>query len=138
MRMASASGDRIDLLAPDWCYPVTKQAGHDVSEDGGLVRAARDGDRAAFGQLYDRYARMIHGILLARVPLHEVNDLVQDVFLTALSRLRSLREPSSFGAWLAAIARNRASDFYRHSRPEDPLEESDAPTELAYGNTESD
>jgi hypothetical protein len=39
-----------------------------------LVRAARDGDRAAFGQLYDRYARVIHGVLLARVPFHQVDD----------------------------------------------------------------
>src|ERR1700737_1917239 len=28
------------------------------------VGAARDGDRAAFGRLYERYARMVHGILL--------------------------------------------------------------------------
>ena len=33
-----------------------------------LARAAREGDRAAFGELYARYARMVHGILLARVP----------------------------------------------------------------------
>lgn len=33
-----------------------------------LVRAARRGDRIAFGELYSRHARMVHGILLARVP----------------------------------------------------------------------
>jgi hypothetical protein len=32
------------------------------------VDAARRGDRAAFGRLYDRYARMVHGILLAPPP----------------------------------------------------------------------
>ena len=32
-------------------------------EEDSLVGAARDGDRAAFGRLYDRYARMVHGIL---------------------------------------------------------------------------
>ena len=36
-----------------------------------LVRAASLGDRAAFGELYSRYARMIHGTLLARVPAAE-------------------------------------------------------------------
>jgi len=49
-------------------------------DDTSLVLAARDGDRAAFGRLYDRYARMVHGVLLARVPVDEVDDLVQDFF----------------------------------------------------------
>jgi len=87
-----------------------------------FVNAARSGDRAAFGRLYDRYARMVHGVLLAKVPVGEVDDLVQDVFLLALRRLSTLREVGSFGAWLAAIARNRANDFHRRS-PEDQLAE---------------
>ena len=82
----------------------------------GLVTAARDGDREAFGQLYQRYARMVHGVLLARLPRGQVEDLVQDVFLLALKRLDSLRDPARFGGWLAMIARNRATDFHRRSR----------------------
>ncbi len=90
--------------------PVTE-----ISEDASLVLAARDGDRGAFGRLYDRYARMVHGILLGRVPHPEVDDLVQDVFLLALRRLGALRDASAFGGWLAAIARNCANDYHRHS-----------------------
>lgn len=85
----------------------------ELSESSLLVAAARGGDRAAFGCLYDRYARMVHGILLARVPPNEVDDLVQDVFLLALRRLHTLREDSAFGGWLAMITRNRANDYYR-------------------------
>lgn len=80
-----------------------------------LVTSARGGDRRAFGRLYERYAPMVHGILLARVPRSDVSDLVQDVFLQALKRLSSLRDPSTFGAWLATITRNRAVDFHRRS-----------------------
>ncbi len=40
----------------------------EVSEDDGLVRASVAGDQAAFAELYVRYARMVHGVLLARVP----------------------------------------------------------------------
>ena len=87
-----------------------------LSEDVALVAAARAGDRSAFGQLYDRYARMVHGVLLARVPHHEVADLVQDVFLAALRRLDTLRDDGAFGGWLAMIARNRATDFHRRSK----------------------
>jgi RNA polymerase sigma-70 factor, ECF subfamily len=88
------------------------------SGDAALVNAAREGDRAAFGLLYDRYAPMVHGVLLARVPYGAVDDLVQDVFLQALGRLRALRNTSSFGGWIAAIARNRAHDYHRQSRNE--------------------
>jgi RNA polymerase sigma-70 factor (ECF subfamily) len=82
-----------------------------------LVAAARNGDRSAFGGLYERYARMVHGILLARVPPQAVADLVQDVFLAALRRLDTLRDNNAFGGWLATIARNRATDFHRRNPP---------------------
>jgi RNA polymerase sigma-70 factor, ECF subfamily len=94
------------------------------SDDAALVEAARGGDRSAFGRLYDRYARMVHGVLLARVPPGEVDDLTQDVFLAAIPRLGSLRDASRFGAWLAAIARNRANDFFRRAKPTTDLSES--------------
>ncbi len=94
----------------------TVSAWTEDSGDAALAEAARDGDRGAFGLLYDRYARMVHGVLLARVPFSAVDDLVQDVFLQALGRLRSLRDTACFGAWIAAIARNRAHDYHRRSR----------------------
>ncbi len=85
-----------------------------------LVAAARSGDRDAYGRLYDRFAPMVHGLLLARVPRSDVDDLVQDVFLQAMRRLASLRDADAFGGWLAAIARNRARDHWR--RGEDTVE----------------
>ena len=94
-----------------------------ISEDDGLIRAAAAGDRAAFGELYVRYARLVHGILLARVPPAEADDLVQDVFLSAMRQLRGLRTAAAFRGWLCTIARNRATDYFRQSRPEAPLEE---------------
>jgi RNA polymerase sigma-70 factor, ECF subfamily len=132
--MASRSGDRVDLFAEGLgCRPVKEPSAPEVSEDTMLVRDARNGDRAAFGRLYDRYSRMVHGLLLAKVPVREVDDLVQDVFLLALRRLSTLRESGSFGAWLAAIARNRANDYHRHSIPKDQLA-NDAPEEESrYG-----
>lgn len=85
----------------------------EIRDDTRLVEAAREGDRAAFGALYTRYSRMVHGILLARVPWVEVDDLVQDVFLQAMRRLHTLRDAAAFGGWLAMITRNRANDFHR-------------------------
>ncbi len=81
-----------------------------------LVAAAREGDRGAFGRLYERYARMVHGILLGRVPVGEVEDLVQDVFVAAMRQVHTLRDVKCFGGWLATVARNRANDYHRRSR----------------------
>jgi RNA polymerase sigma-70 factor (ECF subfamily) len=97
------------------------------AEDAGLVRRARSGDEGAFGALYALYAPVVHGILLARVPRPEVPDLVQDVFLLALQRLASLRDPAAFGGWLVRIARHRAVDFHRTRRDVVALPEHDLP-----------
>ena len=86
-----------------------------LSEVSVLVEAAQGGDREAFAGLYARHARMIHGILLSRVPRADVEDLVQDVFLLAMQQLPALRERAAFGGWIAAIARNRAADYLRRA-----------------------
>ena len=93
------------------------------SSETSLVERAAAGDADAFGQLYQLYAAMVHGILLARVPFDEVGDLVQDVFLLAFRKLSTLREAERFGAWLAMIARNRAMDFHRRTRETQELSE---------------
>src|SRR5437660_11075765 len=66
--------------------PITETCADDV-----LVSAARAGDRSAFGLLYDRYARMVHGILLCRVPPRDVGVLVPAACLLWPLQTRSLR-----------------------------------------------
>jgi RNA polymerase sigma-70 factor (ECF subfamily) len=104
MLLINPSANAVSELAPEQPVEV------------GLVKAVLDGDREGFGRLYDLYAPLVHGILLARVPRTEVDDLVQDIFLHAFKKLHTLRESSSFGPWIAMIARNRAVDYYRRSR----------------------
>ena len=89
-----------------------------------LVAAAQAGDRSAFGQLYLRYARLVHAIALSRVAVDEAPDVVQDVFVKALRQLPTLHDPAAFGGWIAAIARNTALDAALRSRPPvaDPAE----------------
>ena len=78
-----------------------------------LVVAAQRGDRAAFTRLHALHVRAVHAVLLARVPAGEVDDLVQEVFMTVIARLDDVREPGRFPGWLMAIARNRATDWLR-------------------------
>ena len=93
------------------------------------VRSVAAGDRDAFTRVYAAYGRMVRAVLLGRVPRRDVDDLLQDVFVTAFLRIRELREPASFGAWVATIARNRATDHLRQSREHDEL-----PAELPGGD----
>ena len=81
-----------------------------------LVRTILAGDRDMFGRLYELYAPLVHGVLLARMPRSEVEDVVQDIFLHALRKLHTLRDANAFGPWIAMIARNRAMDFHRRTR----------------------
>lgn len=127
--MNGAATVRGPVLRPTACAAVSADDGHaretrrlgGAGEDAVLVRRAAAGDRAAFGLLYERYARVVHGILLAHTVRADVDDLVHDVFLTALERLATLRDPGAFGAWLAAIARNRARMARRGARDVVPL-----------------
>lgn len=94
---------------------------HHVSADGRirllnvaqLVQAAQAGDRTAFATLYERFSGYVYAILLAQLPHQDAADLVQDVFLHALEKLGSLREPAAFPGWIATIARRRAVDAFR-------------------------
>ena len=86
-----------------------------------LVEAARAGDRGSWTALYQRFSGLVHGVLLARAPRAEVEDLAQDVFLRAYAHLATLRDASAFGPWIAVLARNRARDFQRSARPSEQL-----------------
>jgi RNA polymerase sigma-70 factor, ECF subfamily len=97
------------------------------------IRAAAAGDRDAFSRLYADYVRMVHAILLGRVPHRDVDDLVQEVFMSAYLRLRELRDPAAFGGWLATIARHRAVDYFRQAR-----EQVELPDELPGGQAIED
>ena len=97
-----------------------------------LVRAARAGDRGAFARLYDKYRRMVHGLLLAQAPPGEARDLVQDVFVRALEKLSMLRDPAAFGGWVSMIARNTARSRHRAFRPTVATELSAPPAQPAH------
>ena len=96
--------------------PQAAEQAQETAAEVVLVRAVLDGDRESFARLYDLYAPLVHGILLARVPRAEVDDLVQDIFLHAFKKLHTLRDAAAFGPWIGMIARNRAVDFHRRAK----------------------
>jgi RNA polymerase sigma-70 factor (ECF subfamily) len=88
-----------------------------------LVEQIRHGNQEAFDEFYKIFSPMVHGIILSKVPRDEVSDLVQEVFVTAYTKLHTLREANAVGGWLAMIARNYANDFYRKMKPTEELSE---------------
>jgi len=84
-----------------------------VRTDADLVRAAQAGDVASFEILYARYAPVVHSILIGRLSPADADDVTQNVFITALTKLESLREPAAFAGWIARTARNAAEDHRR-------------------------
>jgi RNA polymerase sigma-70 factor (ECF subfamily) len=96
--------------------PHTESDARVITEIAALVRAASAGDRPAFGVLYERYAPYVHGVLLAHADRDDVQDLLQNVFYRALRQLHTLRDPASFGGWIATLARNEARMHHRSAR----------------------
>ncbi|PZS34683.1 MAG: hypothetical protein DLM61_03185 [Pseudonocardiales bacterium] len=89
------------------------------SDAWGLVEAAQQGDRAAFGELYTRYAPGVSRFVAARTgnnrPLAE--DLTSETFTRALRRIESVTyQGKDPGAWLTTIARNLVFDDSKSSR----------------------
>jgi RNA polymerase sigma-70 factor, ECF subfamily len=77
--------------------------------DEDLVRAVRRGEIEAFDQLYARYARRLFSYLLhLSDDRARAEDLLQEVFLTALKSDALQLSPGKFGGWLFTVARNRA------------------------------
>jgi DNA-directed RNA polymerase specialized sigma24 family protein len=73
-------------------------------DDAGLVRAILAGDPRAPGVLWNRHARLVHRILRRSLGQQdEVEDLVQEVFLSLFRRLPTLRDPKALPSFLITI-----------------------------------
>jgi RNA polymerase sigma-70 factor (ECF subfamily) len=92
-------------------------------EEAMLVERVCAGDQSAFDELYKKLSPLVHGIILARVPRDEVDDIVQEVFISAYQKLHTLRDKNAVSPWMARIARNRAVEFYRRNKPTEELSE---------------
>lgn len=69
-----------------------------------LVRAAQADDRAAAGELFERYQNMVLSVAYRRLNDYiDAQELVQEVFVQALQKLDQLRTPECFGSWLRSI-----------------------------------
>src|SRR6476661_4462140 len=82
-----------------------------------LVAAVRTGDDRAFERLYERYHRRIAAYIYGMVNDYaRAEDIAQDVFMSALRRMRETDRPIAFKPWIYEIAKNACIDQFRRSR----------------------
>jgi RNA polymerase sigma-70 factor (ECF subfamily) len=95
------------------------------SADLDLIVQALNGDREAYGALYDRYVDAIYRYISMCVSTQEdAEDLTEMVFLKTLEYLRSRSKPiDCFSAWLYRCAHNLVIDHYRKHKQDVQLEQ---------------
>jgi RNA polymerase sigma-70 factor (ECF subfamily) len=112
-------GARVQNLSVARRWPVTG-----AEDEANLALAASRRDKAAFAELYGRYAARVYRYLYSYVGERtEAEDLTAQVFTAAWEGIHRYREQGNFAAWLFRIARNKAGDYYRRRRPQVSLDE---------------
>ena len=96
----------------------------DMSEVAELVRAAAEGDQAAWNGLVDRYNGLVWSVARShRLSMADASDVVQTTWLRLVEHLGRLQDPERVGAWLATTARRESLRALRHSARQVPTEE---------------
>jgi RNA polymerase sigma-70 factor, ECF subfamily len=96
--------------------------GHSIIESKQVQRTvarAQAGELAAFGEIYERYARHVR-MVVSRVIIdpHEAEDVTQQVFTKLMSNIGAYEARTQpFHHWLSRVARNQAIDSLRRRRP---------------------
>jgi RNA polymerase sigma factor (sigma-70 family) len=96
----------------------------DALDDAELAVAAAGGNQLAFSAIYDRHTDRLYDLCVGMLRDGDAAaDCVQDVFVTAATKLVQLQDPNRLRAWLYAIARHEALARIRDRRREMPSEE---------------
>jgi RNA polymerase sigma factor (sigma-70 family) len=95
---------------------VTHEA-TEADSDHELVAAVRRGDDRAFEALYTRYQRRISAYVYGMVKDYgRAEDITQEIFISALRRMRETERPIVFKPWVYEIAKNACIDQFRRTR----------------------
>lgn len=90
-------------LSADVSAPLS--AGLSRADDAALATAASIGDARAPREIWRRYAPLVRRIVRRTLgPEHDVEDVVQDVFLRLFDKLPGLRDPNALRAFLVSIS----------------------------------
>src|SRR5215470_8089030 len=92
-------------------------------DDAELAWCAVTGDRAAWSEIYDRYADGLHDYCYSILrDRQEAADALHEAFLTAATKIGQLRDPERLRLWLYAICRAQALTMVSPRLREPPSE----------------
>jgi len=86
-------------------------------KEGKLVKRILGGDERALERFYKRYFPKVADFVFAKIdnPL-DAQEIIQDVFISALDTLPLFSFKSSLSTWLYAIAKHEVVDYYRKKK----------------------
>ncbi len=95
----------------------------DYSDLAKWVGRAKQGECAAFEELYNRTSHFVHALALSILHNpYDAEDVMQIVFTKVYQHLESLRDDASFIRWLHTVTCNACKDFilrnHRELQPE--------------------
>src|SRR5688500_15027377 len=87
----------------------------DAEDDREIIDRLTRRDPDALETIYNRYGKLVFSVILRVVRDSAIaEDLTQETFLRVWNRVQAFDvERGKFGAWLLAVARNRAIDYIR-------------------------
>ncbi len=87
-----------------------------------VVRACRDGDKAAYAELVKRHYRHVFALCLGVLGnVHDAEDVAQEAMLKGMLNIQKLSKGEQFEAWILQIAKNLCIDFIRRRKRVKPL-----------------
>jgi len=93
-----------------------------LHDEARLVIRAREGNRAAFAELVDRYwQRLFRWLFHLTRDRHNAEDLAQETFLRAFAHLNRFQPGTNFAAWIFRIAHNAFANQCRAARRREQL-----------------
>ena len=90
---------------------------HNQEDDAQLINRILSGDDQAFNNLVHKYEKGIHALVWRKIgDFHYAEEITQDTFLKAYSKLSALKEPSQFAGWLYVIANRLCINWHQRTK----------------------
>ena len=100
-------------------------------DDAQLIRNILSGDEAAFSTLIQKYQKRVHALAWRKIgDFHHAEEITQDTFLRAYTKLSTLKNPNQFAGWLYVIANRLCLNWMRKQKPVMPSLEDIPATEI--------